>query len=172
MGISVRNLQRKVKVETKRLKKVGEGVLRSLGLEGAECGLLFVDDGQIAYLNEAYLGRKGPTDVLSFPLAEIRGQGLGVRGRKGRVKNRPVLDVNPRPPTPDPRPLLLGDVVISTETARRQALKRGRPLEVEMAHLLIHGILHLIGYDHVTPEERRRMRRLERRFLSACFPQA
>jgi len=128
-----------------------------LGLEGAECGLLFVDDRRIARLNEAYLGHRGPTDVLSFPLLEFRMANFGFRISQSAIHNPPWL---------------LGDVVISTETARRQALKRGRSLEVEMAHLLIHGILHLLGYDHVTPEERRRMRRVERRFLSACFPKA
>lgn len=155
MGISIRNLQRKVKVNAKLLKQVGEGVLRSLGLQGAECGLLFVDDGRIARLNEMYLGDEEPTDVLSFPLLEFRIANFGFRISQSAIRHPPFL---------------LGDVVISAETARRQALKRGRSLDVEMAHLLVHGILHLVGYDHVTPEERRRMRRLARRFLSACFP--
>jgi len=146
---------------------VGERALQALELNGAECGLILVDDARIAQLKAAYLGEEKATDVLSFPLAEVRGQGSGGRGQKGRIKNRPVLDFGP--PTPDLRPLL-GDVVISLETAERQAVKHHRSLEEEVAHLLVHGILHLVGYDHPTSKERRRMRRLERRFLAACFP--
>lgn len=168
MGIVVRNLQRKVKVDVPLLKRVGEGALQGLGQGNAECGLLFVDDAKIARLNQTYLGEEGPTDVISFPLAEVRGQGSGVRGQKGRVRNRPVLDFNPQPLPPNPP--LLGDVVISVETAKRQAERKRRPLQEEMAHLLVHGILHLVGYDHATPNERRRMRRLERRFLAPFFP--
>lgn len=163
MGIVVRNLQRKIKVDVPLLKKVGEGALQGLGQGNAECGLLFVDDAKIARLNQTYLGEEGPTDVISFPLAEVRVQGSGVRGQKGRVRNWPVLEFTPQPP-------LLGDVVISVETAKRQAERKRRPLQEEMAHLLVHGILHLVGYDHGTPNERRRMRRLERRFLAPFFP--
>lgn len=158
--VSVRNLQRKVKIDTPLLKRVGERTLQALELSGAECGLILVDDARIARLKAAYLGEEKATDVLSFPLAEGRGQ-------KGRIGNRPVLDLGP--PTPNLRPLL-GDVVISLETAERQAVKHRRSVEEEAAHLLVHGILHLVGYDHPTSKERRRMRRLERRFLAACFP--
>lgn len=168
MGIVVRNLQKKIKVDVPFLKRVGEGMLQDLGFGSAECGLLFVGDARIARLNHAYLGGEGPTDVLSFPLAEVRGQRSGVRGQKGTGKNQPVLDFSPQPPAPHLP--LLGDVVISVETAKRQAERKRRPLQEEMAHLLVHGILHLLGYDHATPHERRRMRRLERRFLAPFFP--
>ncbi len=106
-----------------------------MGVEGAECGLLLVGDRTIARLNEQYRGILGSTDVLSFPMRE---------GLFGALS-----------------PGLLGDVVISAETADRQARAAGRSLREELAALLIHGILHLLGYDHQTPSDARTMKRLE-----------
>jgi len=140
---------------------VGERTLQDLELKGAECGLILVDDARIAQLKAAYLGEEKATDVLSFPMGRVK--------RKASTrKKRPVLDFGPG--SWPFVPLALGDVVISLETAERQAVKHRRSLEEEAAHLLVHGILHLVGYDHPTSKERRRMRRLERRFLAACFP--
>ena len=96
----------------------------------------------MAELNHAYRGVTGPTDVLAFPMTE---------GRFGAV-------------SPD----LLGDVVISAETAARQARDRGREVQGELALLLVHGILHLVGYDHGTATERRRMWQKQRVILKAC----
>ena len=106
-----------------------------MGVEGAECGLLLVGDKTIASLNEQYRGIPSSTDVLSFPMRE---------GLFGALS-----------------PGLLGDVVISAETADRQARAAGRSLREELAALLIHGILHLLGYDHQTPSDARTMKRLE-----------
>lgn len=106
-----------------------------MGVGGVECGLVLVDDRTIAELNRRYRGIAGSTDVLSFPMRE---------GPFGSL-------------SPD----LLGDVVISAETADRQSKSARRSLREEAASLLIHGILHLLGYDHRTPSERRRMKRLE-----------
>ena len=108
-----------------------------MGVGGAECGLVLVDDRTMARLNERYRGIAGSTDVLSFPMRE-----------------GPFTSLSPG---------LLGDVVISAETADRQAKAAGRTLRGEVAALLIHGILHLLGYDHETPSEARTMRRLEGR---------
>jgi len=96
----------------------------------------------MAELNHAYRGVTGPTDVLAFPMAE---------GRRGSV-------------WPD----LLGDVVISAETAARQARVRKADVRGELALLLVHGILHLVGYDHGTAEGWRRMREKQRVILKAC----
>jgi probable rRNA maturation factor len=103
---------------------------------------VLVDDATMTALNRRYRGAAGPTDVLAFPMAE---------GRFGGV-------------TPD----LLGDVVISAETARRQARARGHGLRAELALLLVHGILHLAGYDHGTAVGRRQMWRKQRLVLAAC----
>jgi probable rRNA maturation factor len=96
----------------------------------------------MASLNHDYRGVAGATDVLAFPMSE---------GQLGSL-------------WPD----LLGDVVISAETARRQAAGRGRDLRAELALLLVHGILHLVGYDHGSVKERRRMWRKQRKILAAC----
>ena len=106
-----------------------------MGVEGAECGLLLVGDRTMARLNKRYRGIASSTDVLSFPMRE----GLFASLSPGQ----------------------LGDVVISAETAHRQARAAGRSLREELATLLIHGILHLLGYDHQTPSESRKMKKLE-----------
>ncbi len=87
-----------------------------------EIGIVFVDDREIRDLNEKYLKRDRPTNVISFPMAQGE-----------------FSEVNP---------CLLGDVVISVETAVKEAHELGLSLEEELAFLLIHGILHLTGYDH------------------------
>jgi probable rRNA maturation factor len=108
-----------------------------MGVGEAECGLLLVGDRAMARLNERYRGIAGPTDVLSFPM------------REGPFRSLSST--------------LLGDVVISAETADRQARRAGRSLQAESAALLIHGILHLLGYDHQTPLQKRKMKRMEAR---------
>ena len=97
-----------------------------MGLPEAELSILLVEDEEIAELNREYLDRQGPTNVISFPMRE---------GDFGQVN-----------------PDLLGDVVLSTETAARQAENSGfRPTEM-LDFYLIHGILHLVGYDHERDE--------------------
>jgi probable rRNA maturation factor len=123
------------------LRRRAVRVLRALELADAELSIRLVDDTDIAVLNERYRGRRGPTDVLSFSLCE--GPHAARRGE------------------------LLGDVVISLDTALRQARRDRRPLEREVLRLLVHGALHLIGHDHVRVGERRRMRAVERRLLRA-----
>ncbi len=98
----------------------------------AELSLLLVDDAEISRLNQDYLGRQGPTNVIAFPMQE-----------------GPFTEINPR---------LLGDVVISVETAAADAEKTGFTLEEMLDFYLIHGILHLLGYDHEgSPGEAARM---------------
>lgn len=88
----------------------------------SEVSILLVDDAQIEEINTKYLGRSGPTNVISFSMAE---------GDFG--------DINPH---------ILGDVVISVETAKREAIESNTSLEETIDFFLIHGILHLLGYDH------------------------
>lgn len=104
--------------------------------------MVLVNDSAMAELNRTYRGVAGPTDVLAFPMAEGRFRKL----------------------SPD----LLGDVVISAETARRQSRARGCDFRAELAMLLVHGILHLMGHDHGSAAERRRMWRAQRLILAAC----
>ena len=137
MALQVRNRQRTIRLDTKFLKKVGETTLAKMGVGEAECALVLVGDRAMARLNERYRGIARSTDVLSFPMRE-----------------GPFASLSPD---------LLGDVVISAETADRQSRAAGRSLREEVAALLIHGILHLLGYDHQTRSEERKMKRLEAR---------
>jgi probable rRNA maturation factor len=117
----------------------------ALGSVDWEVSLLFCDDAFIAPLNGQWRGKGTPTDVLSFPQLEVVEPG------------HPPIDGGP----------LLGDVVISVETARRQAAELGHSLDDELRVLLVHGICHLVGHTHDTDEERAAMARLEARLLDA-----
>jgi probable rRNA maturation factor len=101
---------------------MAERILDGLGCRESELSILLVDDDGIQHLNREYLSRDHPTNVLAFAMTEGEDRHLN--------------------------PSVLGDVVISTETAEQEALQRGVTLEEEMALLLVHGILHLLGYDH------------------------
>ncbi|MFQ5847204.1 MAG: rRNA maturation RNase YbeY [Candidatus Methylomirabilales bacterium] len=139
MGIQVRNRQRRRRVGLSRLTRVGERALSALGRPKSEVSVLLVGDRAIRRLNRTYLSRDHPTDVLAFP----QQQGF-----------------------PSPHPHLLGDVVISVETALRQAKAHGHSLAQEITLLLIHGILHLLGYNDRTPAARRRMWAEQARLLA------
>jgi probable rRNA maturation factor len=132
---------------TAKLETLVDGMLGAEGLDsGTEVSLLFVDDRRIAELNRQYRGQDRPTDVLSFAMREQAG-------------DEPEFD----DPTGD---CLLGDVVVSLETAARQSREYGHSLEREVAYLLVHGVLHLLGYDHGDEESRARMRVKEEEILS------
>ncbi|MGD9180958.1 MAG: rRNA maturation RNase YbeY [Desulfobacterales bacterium] len=107
-------------------------MLNALDYPDAELSILIVDDQQIAQFNRKYLNRKGPTNVIAFPMHA---------GRFAEIT-----------------PNLLGDVVISAETAHRESQNAGLSMQDRFDQLLIHGILHLCGYDHEnTKTEARRM---------------
>ena len=112
----------------------------------AELSLVFVDDRRIAELNAAYLDRQGPTNVIAFPMRE------GAFG-----------ELNPH---------LLGDVVISMDTCAREATEAGLSLEERLDQLIIHGILHLFGYDHVHTEAEARVMEARSRELLALLGRA
>jgi probable rRNA maturation factor len=136
-----------------------------------------VDDSAIAELNRAYRGVTGPTDVLAFPMTEGPFGAAWPSSRALRQAQGFVVSAQPNGPeqgrgTQAEGPDLLGDVVISAETARRQARVRKADVRGELAHLLVHGILHLVGYDHGTAKERRRMWHKQRVILVACGIQA
>jgi rRNA maturation RNase YbeY len=129
------------RVDRALLRRRARRILAALDCEGAELSIALVDDAAIAELNRRHRGRPRATDVLAFSLLE------GVHAER--------------------RGALLGDVVIGVETAARQARSRRRTLDDEVARLLIHGALHLIGYDHVRPAQARVMRAQERRVWRA-----
>jgi probable rRNA maturation factor len=124
-----------------------------------EMSLMFVDETTIAELNVRFLGGVGPTDVLSFPLDEE----LPPAGRQPDQGGRgPGAPSDPGEP-----PTLLGDVIVSPTVAGRQALERGIPADDEIALLVVHGVLHLLDYDHAEPEETATMRRREQELLAS-----
>jgi probable rRNA maturation factor len=131
-------------VDRRTLARRAEKMLVELGLEGVELSIALVDDDHIAELNRRYRNQRGPTDVLSFSLDEG----------------------DPSPGSSERR--VLGDVVISVPTARRQAVRQRRGLRDEVTMLLAHGLLHLLGYDHQTDAEDRRMRALTQRLELAA----
>lgn len=168
MAISLRNRQKRVRVETGWLRRVGERALSVLARPRAECSVLVVDDAAMAALNRAYRRVAGPTDVLAFPMTEGRFGKAWPSSRALRQAQGPEQGRGTQAEGPD----LLGDVVISAETARRQARPARGGVRAELALLLVHGILHLVGYDHGTAEERRRMWHKQRAILAACGIQA
>jgi probable rRNA maturation factor len=155
--------QRDVSVDVERWLKLARLVLADERVDerfgtDVEMSLLFVDESTIAELNERFLGSEGPTDVLSFPLDDE----LPPAGRRpdqgGRGPGAPA-DLG------DP-PALLGDVVVCPVVAQRQAPDHGVSADDELALLVVHGVLHLLDYDHVEPEETAAMRRREQELLA------
>ncbi len=134
----------------------------------AECSVLLVDDSAMAELNHAYRGVTGPTDVLAFPMTEGRFGATSTSPRALRQAQAPEPRGTRGRATRAEGPDLLGDVVISAETAARQARVRKADVRGELALLLVHGILHLVGYDHGSAERRRRMWEKQRVILEAC----
>jgi len=112
-----------------------------------EISLALADDRLVRTLNRTYRKRDKATNVLSFPTAEPGGPTL----RKRRAATA----------APDRRPLLLGDVVVAFETTRAEAAAQAKPLDHHLVHLIVHGTLHLLGYDHDRLAEARRMEGLE-----------
>lgn len=152
MPVFVSNLQEKEHVDAgleELLGSVAEEALRQAGLPGdPEVSLVLVDDAYIADLNRQYRGVDGSTDVLSFAMRE----GEPMPGEEEDD--------------------ILGDVVISLETARRQAAEFGHGFTREVAYLAVHGVLHLLGYDHGTEQDKEIMRRQEEAVLARVLPGA
>lgn len=135
-------------VELTELHGLAEVVLREEGFPvEAEVTILLVSDDEMAGYNERFLDRDGPTDVLAFPLEDLI---PGV-----------VPDVNPHGP-----PLMLGDVLIAPSYVRRNASEMGVAYEDEIALMVTHGLLHLLGYDHENDDDAQRMEDRERYLLS------
>jgi rRNA maturation RNase YbeY len=132
------NRQRAVRVARRPLELFLARVRRELGIGQADVTICFVSDAEIGRMNQAFRKKKGPTDVLSFPAVECDVPVLLPRRRKPGSGRRLRSEV------------FLGDVAISPATARRNAKKLGRTLPSELQILILHGVLHLLGYDHET----------------------
>ena len=140
MEILIDNKQNLYPIDKESIRKKTESILDALECPDGELSIRIADDSQIAALNKAYLGRSGPTNVMAFPM------------REGDFDN-----INP---------YLLGDIVISIETAFRESKVGGMTIDERFYELLIHGILHLFGFDHEGPdEEAERMEAKERELV-------
>jgi len=152
-----------VVVDVARWATLADAVLRAEGVRGhAELSLLFVAEDEIAALNEEFMEATGPTDVLAFPIDADGATFV-------EVTSTPMTATGPHKTEPDPAdlPLLLGDVVVCPGVAERQAPEHAGTLDDELALLVVHGVLHVLGWDHATDPERERMRARERELLEA-----
>lgn len=135
---------------TEELKKllidVVESAAKSEGFEDVEVSISIVDDEEIRKLNKEYRGIDRATDVLSFPMMDFEGDDAIIQE---------ATDI-----------VMLGDIVISAERAKAQAADYGHSFEREMAFLTVHGMFHLMGYDHEKPEDASIMRAKEEKILS------
>jgi probable rRNA maturation factor len=150
-------------VDTIRWIKLAEAVLTDEGVRGeTEVSILFVDENAISDLNARFLGKDGPTDVLAFPIDEepVEGGRSPDSGGTGPGYN----------PSPEEAPTLLGDVVICPVVAHRNAPEHAGTYEDELALLLVHGLLHLLGMDHEDSDEAEVMEAKERELLARHYP--
>ena len=122
MGVLINNSQNRRRISQADIRETAQAILNALDCPDGELSILIVDDNEIAKLNKQYLQREGPTNVIAFPM---------------RDGNFPGLSHD-----------ILGDVVISVETAEREGTNSGVGMRKRIIELLIHGILHLFGYDH------------------------
>ena len=138
----IENGQRVVRLKLRPLEEFLENIVEEIGL-GPECvAVRLIGDGEMVRLNERYRKKKGPTDVLSFPAEEDSGKPGTLRQQVRKARGK-----------------FLGDIAISPKVARRNAKALGRRLPEELKVLILHGVLHLLGYDHET--DRGEMERIE-----------
>lgn len=145
MDIDISNLS-KTRVNISRLKDCASRVLVRLNKENSNLSVVLADDMFVRKLNKKYRGHNSPTDVLAFSMLE---------GEHNSV---------------DQTCCELGDVIISVQTAKKQAREYKHPLEKEIILLLIHGILHLLGFDHIKINDETEMKTLEKMFLKIIYP--
>ncbi len=120
--VEVINQQRKIKIETKDFEDFANIATKKIA-DGKNCTIAFVSDSKIKELNKIFRNKNYATDVLSFPYEPDQFDFLETEN-------------------------FIGDITISLETAQRQAVENSLPLEIEIKQLILHGILHLLGYDH------------------------
>ncbi|GAA4582170.1 rRNA maturation RNase YbeY [Planotetraspora phitsanulokensis] len=150
MSIEVAN-ESGVEVDESALVELAGHVLGRMGIHPlAELSILIIDEAAMAVLHEQWMGEPGPTDVLAFPMDELRPNSGG--GREDDAATDPAL---------------LGDVVLCPQVAAKQAAEAGHGAQDELELLCTHGILHLLGYDHAEPEEHAEMFGLQGELLEA-----
>ena len=147
MSIEVAN-ESGVAVDESALASVARHVLAAMRVNpAAELSVMVVTTEVMTELHERWMDEPGPTDVMAFPMDEL-------------------VDESRRPDAPEIGPALLGDVVLCPAFAAAQARKAGHGLGDELALLTVHGVLHLLGYDHAEPEQEREMFGLQNALLA------
>lgn len=160
VSVFVADEQTEHPVDALRWTRLAEQVLEAEGVRGeAELSVLFVDEAVMADLNRQFHGKEGPTDVLAFPIDEDPIEG-------GRSPDSGGTGPGYSPPEPEDMPILLGDVVICPTVAAANAPEHAGTYDDEVALLLVHGILHLLGMDHLDDEEAEEMEARERDLLA------
>lgn len=145
MSIEVSN-ESGLDVSEEELISIARYVIRKMNVNpSAELSMVLLDIDAMADLHMRWMDLPGPTDVMSFPMDELEPGG--------------------RPDAPEPGPSMLGDIVLCPQFAAEQARAAGHSLGHELALLTVHGVLHLLGYDHAEPEEEREMFALQNRLL-------
>ena len=142
MKLQIENSQKIIKIDKRKIRSTVLKILKILDCADKEISLSFVDDANIQILNKQYLGKDKPTNVISFSLQE---------GEYGNIN-----------------PHMLGDIIISVESAQRDAFYGKLTIEQEFDFLIIHGILHLLGYNHVntTKQEINKMQQREKEIFN------
>ena len=155
--VFVADEQSDIALDAARWGALAEAVLVAEGVRGgAELSVLFVDEPSIAELNERFMDHVGPTDVLAFPIDA---------DAVWAVHDPLASGPDRSDPDPDEIPLLLGDVVVCPAVAARNAPEHAGTVDDEIALLVVHGVLHVLGRDHADPEEAAEMRARERALL-------
>jgi probable rRNA maturation factor len=145
------NRQKKVPLAEQPLSEFLGKILQELSFAQAEVSIAFVSDGEMAKWNQGFRQEKGPTDVLSFPALSKRRAERHAKRKHAVVKSPVTTGV------------FLGDIAIAPETARRFARENGRTLHNEIRILMLHGVLHLMGYDHESKSDFGQMNRIEQK---------
>jgi probable rRNA maturation factor len=143
MNVTIASRQRVRKINRPLLKQVTTALLADSKIEKADLGIHLVAAAEMTRLNEKFLRHAGPTDVITFDYS------------------------NPRPQTPDPRRQLHGEIFVCVDEAVLQARKFGTSWQSEVARYIVHGVLHLLGFDDASANARGKMKREEDRRLRA-----
>ena len=148
-----------ISIDLARWQLLATDVLKAEGVRGAaEMSILFVEPHVMEEMNSVHMGKTGPTDVLAFPIDAFVPEFASGPGSVSRGPDRAAENI-------EDSPLLLGDVVICPEVARAQASSHAGTFDDEIALLVTHGSLHVLGYDHAESDERERMQGREKELL-------
>lgn len=160
MSVDINN-ESGAEVDTGALRELAQYVIGQMEVHPlADLSVLLVDEAHMTSLHEKWMDEPGPTDVLSFPMDELRPHSIaGPNRSRGRDED-------------ESEPVLLGDVVLCPQVAAAQARQHGHSAQAEIELLVVHGILHLLGYDHAEPDEEAEMFGLQGELLRDYRDQA